>query len=72
VSSTKVRYSKDALNAEKDFRRHFGFYGHFAGLHNLWLNFLDATLDFRQICAKKLFLRSPLGDVSVEISQKKN
>jgi hypothetical protein len=45
----------------KGFRRHFRFCGHFVELHNLWLIFLDATLDYQQICLKNLFLRSPLG-----------
>jgi hypothetical protein len=36
------------------------------------LGFLDATLDYLQICIKNLFPRSPLGGVSVEILDEKN
>jgi hypothetical protein len=33
------------------------------------VNFIGATLCYQQICVKKLFLRSSLRDVSVEILQ---
>jgi hypothetical protein len=44
---------------------HFGYFRHL----EKWQILTGATLDYQQICVKQLFLRSPPGDVSVEILQ---